>query len=231
MKKLILTCCALLLLSKSFSQNPDLYRTWYLTYYTYDLGDTFFVADIQPRISPYITIDEFLGFTGEAACSSYIGEFSYNANQDLLVLDNFDSTLTLCDFQSHNDFENDYFGYFVNSQSYTYEIYTDTATNDSYLTISVAPGFDLVYQDFPLNDLENVAIEFKIFPNPVSETLFISSKIETIEKLAVYSINGSLMFSKTNNPASIDVSLLSNGIYFLEIISEKEKSIRKFIKN
>lgn len=230
MKKLILTCCALLLLSKSFAQNPDLSRTWYLTSYSYGLGETYFVEDVQPHISPYITIDEFLGFIGEAACSFYIGEFSYNTNQNLLILDNFDSTLTLCDFQSHNDFENDYFGYFVASQSYTYEIYTDTATNDSYLTISVAPGFDLVYQDFPLSVLENVAVEFKIFPNPVSETLFIKSKIETIEKLNVYSINGRLMFSKNNNPASIDVSLLSNGIYFLEIISEKGKSIQKFIK-
>ncbi len=77
------------------------------------------------------------------------------------------------------------------------------------------------------NDIEN--IEFKIYPNPAINSVNISST-ESIEKINIYSIHGILVKETTNNK-TIDVSNLSNGIYFIEVLYEKGKKVQKLIKN
>ncbi len=65
----------------------------------------------------------------------------------------------------------------------------------------------------------------------MSNKLHIShDNIEVLE-IIIYDIYGKLIqrVKKSNEPA--DVSKLMNGIYFLEVNSEKGKVIRKFIKN
>jgi len=44
------------------------------------------------------------------------------------------------------------------------------------------------FTDYPLSVSENNRIEFKIYPNPVSEALFITSEKALINKIAVYQL-------------------------------------------
>ena len=68
----------------------------------------------------------------------------------------------------------------------------------------------------------------KLFPNPVTEKLFIEGLTEANVK--VINLVGEMMIEK-NNANSIDVSSLNSGIYFLQITSGNTQSVIKFIKN
>ena len=73
-------------------------------------------------------------------------------------------------------------------------------------------------------DVEDSALEtIKIYPNPVKYTLNIRYKL--LEDYIVYNIEGEKVLQGINN--NIDVSSLSNGLYFLMI---NKKQIFKFIK-
>ncbi len=71
----------------------------------------------------------------------------------------------------------------------------------------------------------------KIHPNPVKDILFIDNSVSKSSKIEIYSIIGTLVFKKNisneNLIEKLDISKLSNGIYFLKMNS----SSIKFIKN
>lgn len=68
----------------------------------------------------------------------------------------------------------------------------------------------------------------KLFPNPVTEKLFIEGLTEA--NIKVINLVGEMIIQK-NNANSIDVSSLNSGIYFLQITSGNTQSVIKFIKN
>ena len=67
-----------------------------------------------------------------------------------------------------------------------------------------------------------------IYPNPVSETLYIKGTTEHIDKLMVGNLKGQLFYIKKG--ATIDVSTLPNGIYFLMASTKGKSLINQFIK-
>jgi len=113
---------------------------------------------------------------------------------------------------------------------FAYEILI-TDSGELYLTITDEVGNYAFYQDTPIfgvNDL--VQSKSIVYPNPVSDVLFISSEKITIEYLSVFSISGKLVLEQRNIDNSIDVSALPPGMYFLEVTSENDKAVQKFIK-
>ena len=94
------------------------------------------------------------------------------------------------------------------------------------------PGFELNYQNFPIPlSVSDLSLsKFSIYPNPVSDQLFISSKNTVIETISIYSLTGKKVFEGANKTNSIDVSTLSKGMYFVEISSASGKSVKRFIK-
>ncbi|RKE95153.1 T9SS type A sorting domain-containing protein [Ichthyenterobacterium magnum] len=74
---------------------------------------------------------------------------------------------------------------------------------------------------------------FSIYPNPVNNTLTIEGK-SALESIAVYDVNGRELnaIDIENNQLQylLDVSELSQGIYFIEVQSDNFKSSKKFIK-
>jgi hypothetical protein len=76
---------------------------------------------------------------------------------------------------------------------------------------------------------------FTVFPNPTSGLVSISAVNRNIQAVRILSINGSLLAEKRFIPdsfVSLDLPLLNNGIYLLEIYDGTEKSIHKlFIRN
>ncbi len=76
-----------------------------------------------------------------------------------------------------------------------------------------------------INEIEND--EFMVYPNPVNDKLNILTN-ENISNISVNDINGKTVL--TGNSKSIDVSALSNGVYFVKIETAKGITNSKFIK-
>ena len=63
----------------------------------------------------------------------------------------------------------------------------------------------------------------RIFPNPVSNTLHFTKNATFV---AVFDINGKLILSANNNINAIDVSMLNEGVYFIDVDGVKSKFIK-----
>ena len=70
-----------------------------------------------------------------------------------------------------------------------------------------------------------------IYPNPTSSIIFIDSKTNVSSLKLFNSLGKQIKFIKDDNLKQIDIANLSKGIYFLEVVTEKGKEIKKVIKN
>ena len=73
------------------------------------------------------------------------------------------------------------------------------------------------------------------YPNPTTGHLIVSLlNNDVIEAIKIYDLLGNLLFNFNYdkvNKAQIDIFLLDNGIYFLEIVSNNNRIIKKIIKD
>ncbi|MDR2971710.1 MAG: DUF2436 domain-containing protein [Bacteroidales bacterium] len=83
----------------------------------------------------------------------------------------------------------------------------------------------------PDNINENIKAAFSIVPNPATNNITITSgtNFHTIE---VVSFLGQTVLSQPNvgNTTKLDVSTLTNGVYFVRIISDNGANVQKFVK-
>lgn len=224
MKPLLLLLLSLLMLSQSHAQDPELFKTWYL--YSINLEgepQSYNIWEIEPAIAPTLTITEDLQFHGTAACNTFTGQFSYTDN--LLFIENFNRTETTCDFQSHTQFESHYFSFFYENADLQISFLNETSL------VLDSPLFQsMQFSSIPLGVPENTLSKTKLYPNPTTDEIFISSENNSIEKCIIYSISGKKILEAINTESSIDVSSLSKGMYFVELISSEGKDVQKFIK-
>ncbi|WP_040756746.1 T9SS type A sorting domain-containing protein [Winogradskyella psychrotolerans] len=130
-----------------------------------------------------------------------------------------------------------------------------TATGVKTITLNLPTGFDVndynnivatatdangntsefgINVNYPLSVSQFENNRFKLYPNPVSNVLFIKSPVSEAYNLELINTLGQVVLTQKNNNASIElkVSSLSNGLYFLNITSERGTTeIIKFIKN
>jgi len=78
-------------------------------------------------------------------------------------------------------------------------------------------------------DDEILAKGLKLYPNPVSDILFVDSKI-ALKKIEIYSILGQKVKEINSDFNSISTNYLSRGIFMIKIYSEKGIAVRKLIK-
>jgi Secretion system C-terminal sorting domain len=70
-----------------------------------------------------------------------------------------------------------------------------------------------------------------IYPNPFVDTINIgSSNNLIIEKLAVYDMNGKIVYSKNSNSKKIDLKFLTTGIYILRLKANNSEATFKIVK-
>jgi len=228
MKKTLLIILACFFSFQGLAQDPDLYQTWHLeSMQSEDFNIT--IPDITPLISPLFTLTETLEFSGEGACNTFTGVLSYNSDYDYFTITSFFSTEYLCEYTEHNDFEDYYFGYFWVDGTLYYDIYTEPTTGVQYLSLEIPIFAGMYFRNVPLSIPDYNLDNFTIFPNPVSNQLFISSENIIIEKMIVYSLTGKKVLEASKGVNSIDVSNLSKGMYFIEIYSDAGKTVKKFI--
>ncbi|MBC7605428.1 MAG: T9SS type A sorting domain-containing protein [Burkholderiales bacterium] len=112
---------------------------------------------------------------------------------------------------------------FSNTASIYFDYNAPIVTNTATTTIAA-----LAKQDFEFKNY------FRIYPNPADAVLNIDSKKQiAVSSISIYNTLGQLVIVVPNaeNVATVDVSSLRSGNYFLKIISDKGTSSTKFIKN
>lgn len=87
---------------------------------------------------------------------------------------------------------------------------------------------DLIRISIAGDDLSYVIV----FPNPSSDFIKLTgAESQAINQYQIFDINGVIVMSQNNEATRIDISPLSTGIYWIEIIDGRnEKAIIKFIK-
>ena len=78
-------------------------------------------------------------------------------------------------------------------------------------------------------DDEILAYGLNLYPNPVSNTLIIDSKLP-LEKVEVFSILGQRVKEVISNFNTISIDNLSNGIYIIKIYTENGSAVKRIIK-
>jgi len=82
--------------------------------------------------------------------------------------------------------------------------------------------------ELPLSVNDEDLISFSLYPNPSQDEIHIQSK-EKIDLIKIYSVQG--VFLKESFSSSIDVSELSNGLYFAKVYINGKRFTKKFIKS
>ncbi|MBW2963105.1 T9SS type A sorting domain-containing protein [Mesonia aestuariivivens] len=114
--------------------------------------------------------------------------------------------------------------------------FSTSLSSNNIITLSTQSDNNLgQIETYDLSGLLNVKhSEFskvKVYPNPTSNILYLDlSKNSKIENINIISINGKRIKQLSNNLNYIDVSSLSQGMYFIEIVSDNSNYISKFVK-
>lgn len=79
------------------------------------------------------------------------------------------------------------------------------------------------------NELFEEPLKFKVYPNPSSSILKVETSLTPLNKLVLYDLNGRVLqqHNPQGNQYSLDVSMLSKGIYLLQINRDKTLKIVK----
>ncbi len=222
------------------SQEPDpnLFRTWYLVEVLAHDGfeNSLRVEDVSPLISPTLTINEDLSFSGMGACNSFNGNFIYNPipNNNELQTNVFASTDLACPYESWTEIEEQYFTFFNSSgipgESIWYFIYEEGENFRLLLNNSIF-GF-AIFGDSPLavSESEKFNKEIHAFFDSKQKllTVILPKNQANNNTISLYEISGKRVFTEKIKSHKTTISLphLSKGIYIVVI----ETPLNKFTK-
>ncbi len=161
-----------------------------------------FIIDAPDNVTKQWQQDAGLGFTNLTNAGPYSG-----VNSDTLSIANVQFTMNNFHYRC---ILSDSSGFGCQNTSSTAVLYVSTT------------GIDEVFQ-----------ISLNTFPNPVAEMLFISGPSEmNMASLKVYNLLGKEVIStQLEIGKGLNVSLLNNGMYFLELKQDKYVGRSTFIKN
>tara|TARA_B100000809_G_scaffold159282_1_gene156660 strand:- start:4263 stop:7664 length:3402 start_codon:yes stop_codon:yes gene_type:complete len=72
--------------------------------------------------------------------------------------------------------------------------------------------------------------EIKVYPNPASSKLSIVSDYLTIEEITIIDVTGKIIMTIKQNTNNINVADLSDGIYFIKLVTDEKTITKKFVK-
>ncbi len=232
MKLITILLFGILIGFQSFGQDPDpeIFKTWRLYKIEIKFSNGLLISEVDPPISPWLTINQSLEFNGFGACNEFSGSLEYISATNKFNPINYTESLFDCETEFHDAIEEEYFGYFKMPGELEYFFYTDADEIVHFVLSKGFIGFELDFVSEELSITNYLSEEVKIYPNPVYDQLFITSENLLVKRMAVFSASGQKIMEMDGTLNSIDVSSLSKGMYFLEIISEEGKTIQKFIK-
>ncbi len=110
------------------------------------------------------------------------------------------------------------------------------ANTDNQFTANISPqsiNCFIIAPNEALSTEKYDAINVKVYPNPVTDKLVISTPDAVFKKYEIYGINGQLVRTgeMSSNEKEVNVSNLAKGIYILKLEGEVVSKIVKIIKN
>ncbi|RXJ52622.1 M1 family aminopeptidase [Gelidibacter gilvus] len=116
----------------------------------------------------------------------------------------------------------------VDLESFTHPV------NFTVAEVLINPEFDIISKNNTVvlsTDERPRDMEIVFYPNPVSETLHIKKpELLTVDRIRIYNTLGQLIYTSVWNP-SIDVSMLSTGLFFVELQTNKGSINKSLLKN
>ena len=104
--------------------------------------------------------------------------------------------------------------------------------NDPYPTPFYSSGFDLtgvgVINQGVLGTKENATVNFSVYPNPADTVITVNTVNAEPAAVTLYDASGRIV-GKATTSDRIDVSALSAGIYFVEVIQGAEKATKHIV--
>jgi len=167
----------------------------------------------------------------------YVGE-DMEVEENQLIFSFFDWSLAgLCLEDDYDYIEKHYTIYAVNDGTGTPKnpfTYTIETIDDYYqLTIENGEGDWAVYNSVLLSTTDFSKDNFTLYPNPVKETLHISSTANQAVNVSIYDLNGTLIQSHSfeNKTTTLDIKSFKQGLYFIVFETETgERAGKKFVK-
>ncbi|MEM7086413.1 MAG: T9SS type A sorting domain-containing protein [Bacteroidota bacterium] len=235
MKKILLLICVFGLANNTFAQEPELLETdWYIDYFTLDD-----VTYNNPIVNAVGIINSNMGFETDYAYAvmdpesdSFFADVVYDPVDPAFTFINMGITLPGCN--AWCDFANKYFELLIDDfieAHFTYEIITNS---DNTLTLIMTrdDGNFAVFQDSKILGInDNTLSKVRLFPNPTSDLLFISSEQAIVDTITIFDLSGKRIPLTLSADRSVDISAIPEGMYFMEITSENDRIVQKFIKN
>ena len=151
--------------------------------------------------------------------TTYLADFRFDDNsQDFILKD-------WSEIKSYGDNEN---------QSYHKIKFSLESTDNGNFGMNTPAYFCLTY-DFEIASIERFINEVKVnaFPNPALEEINFAAE-ETINGIQIIGMDGRLLIDYTteytSKNISVDLSLLTSGVYFAVVYTDKGIATKKFIK-
>jgi pectate lyase len=120
---------------------------------------------------------------------------------------------------------------------------TDRTASGGIITLSLAAGShtiakknadNLFYMKTAYGTLgvpqNTETVKLTLYPNPVTNNLYLSSSNQKIENVMIYSLTGALVKNISNNVENIDVSNLNAGSYLVKVTTDQGSFTQKIIK-
>jgi hypothetical protein len=155
------------------------------------------------------------------------GVVIYDEANSTFTLPELTQTLISCNLNENAIIEAIYFNFFNDNLSTPFTFSVIELGDTEVLDIVASNGDMAHYQKGTLGTQTGNTISFTIYPNPVNNTLSVNTE-DSIEQITIYSIIGETVSSYKTE--TIDTSILTAGIYFIEVQSNGMKSVQKFIK-
>ncbi|PQV45485.1 putative secreted protein (Por secretion system target) [Jejuia pallidilutea] len=105
----------------------------------------------------------------------------------------------------------------------------DLSGNDRVFNTTIDLGAYEYNSTLGIDDISLNTNSVKLYPNPVSDRLFIKSK-EKVESISIYNIKGQLVKQAIETSNGIDVSVLPSGLYIIQINTSNNSINQKFLK-
>ena len=85
-----------------------------------------------------------------------------------------------------------------------------------------------------ISGVRNLGREFLLFPNPTNKDLYLTLSKDKIQSVSVYNSIGQIVLTEhdviKNEYLHFDVSKLESGFYFVEVVTAKERVVRKLVR-
>ncbi|AXG72007.1 hypothetical protein KORDIASMS9_04269 [Kordia sp. SMS9] len=235
MKKLYILLLAVFASHTTQAQDdPNLLGQWFLHYIEsngtimYPPSDGANPSIIFSNLTP--NPFDFNG-DGSGVCNSFFLHYEL-PNSTTITISEFSSTLVFCNTNAQDAYEFMYFSILNNNPTSTFD-YTIDLPNET-LTMIDLLGEKLVYgrQILSTKDNEVFSNNIKVYPNPAQKEIFMTGiAANSKTSYSIYNLVGNVAVSERSmTQASLDVSQLKAGVYFIKIQQQGKTAVKKFVK-